>query len=278
MEKFTLNNGVQLPVLSIGTNRMKQEKLESILSAAIDAGITFFDTARDYGNEKVVGQAIKKVCDLKSIKREDIFITTKVGNSQQLRKNMLFEIEESLNNLKTEYIDLWLLHWPYPDFYIDNYLQMEKILDSGKVRAIGIANCQERHLYKLLDSPIKYIPMVIQIEHHPLRVSHDLLQYCKKLGIIIEAYSPFCFMIDKIRKNELLISLAEKYHKTVGQIILRWHYQHQILPVFRSENPNRFKENANIFDFSISYEDMNKINSLDEDFKFIPESLHCPGY
>lgn len=101
MEKFTLNNGVQLPVLSIGTNRMKQEKLESILSAAIDAGITFFDTARDYGNEKVVGQAIKKVCDLKSIKREDIFITTKVGNSQQLRKNMLFEIEESLNNLKT---------------------------------------------------------------------------------------------------------------------------------------------------------------------------------
>ena len=278
MEKFTLNNGVQLPVLSIGTNRMNEKKLEIILGAAIEAGITFFDTARDYGNEKAVGEAIKNVCKNKSIKRKNIFITTKVGNSQQLRKNMFSEIEESLRNLQTDYIDLWMLHWPYPDFYIDNYHQMEKILESGKVKAIGIANCQERHLRKLLDSSIKYIPMVIQIEHHPLKISHELLQYCKKQGIVVEAYSPFCFMIDKIRKNDVLLLLAEKYHKTLGQIVLRWHYQHQILPVFRSENPNRFKENTNIFDFSISDEDMEKINSLDEDFKFIPESLHCPGY
>lgn len=277
METYQLNNGVRIPSLCIGTNRMNHEKLIEIVRAAIDAGITFFDSARDYGNEPVVGDVLNSVLKEKGLSRNSIHITTKVGNSQQVSQNMSRELDISLKNLKTDYIDVWLLHWPYPGFYIENLRQMNSLINSGKVKAIGLANPRLRHL-KALYEETGIIPQVIQIEHHPFRLTKDILECCEEHNIQVEAYSPLCFMIEKLRENPVLKEIALKYKKSLGQVVLRWHYQHNIIPVFRSEKPTRFKENVDIFDFELSHEDMERIYNLDEDYKFIPESLHCLGY
>ena len=187
------------------------------------------------------------------------------------------EIIKSLKNLQTEYLDIWLLHWPVPDYYIDNFREMKRIMEDGLVKAIGLANPRVRHLKKLYEET-GITPQVIQIEHHPFRLSKDILDYCEEHHIQVEAYSPLCFMIEKLRENPVLKGIALKYRKSLGQVVLRWHYQHNIIPVFRSEKPTRFKENAAIFDFDLSHEDMERIYNLDEDYKFIPESLHCLGY
>jgi diketogulonate reductase-like aldo/keto reductase len=277
MESRLLNNGYSIPIVATGTNRMNYNKLYSIIGGALSAGINHFDTARDYGNEALVGQALHNVMHESKLSRSDIFVTTKVGNTQQASKNMWSEIEKSLKNLQMDYIDLWLLHWPLPDYYEENMRQMQQIMEDGLVRAIGIANPRVRHLEQL---KIKtgIVPQVIQIEHHPFRQSNDILEYCEENKICIQAYSPLCFMIDKLKENDVLKQLAAKYKKTLGQIVLRWHYQHNIIPVFRTTNPMRYKENVDIFGFQIEKEDMDKIFALDEDFKFIPESLHCFGY
>ncbi|WP_291585025.1 aldo/keto reductase [Bacteroides sp.] len=276
MERVKLRNDFELPVMSVGTNRMGYDKMFSILSSAVDAGITFIDTARDYGNESVVGDVLYKIVQHRGLSRDNLFVTTKVGNSQQFGTDMFKQIDISLRNLKLDYIDLWLLHWPYPDLYMDNLRQMEVIYKSGKVKSFGVANCRLRHLKTMETANL--LPHVIQIEHHPFRHSGDILKYCKDRRIQIEAYSPLCFMIEKLRWNPVLLRISEKYGKSLGQIILRWHYQHHVIPVFRTENPERFKENADIFTFELDREDMMNIGVLDEDYKFIPESLHCPGY
>ncbi|MFR2070234.1 MAG: aldo/keto reductase family protein [Bacteroides nordii] len=276
MERVKLRNDFELPVMSVGTNRMGYDKMFSILSSAVDAGITFIDTARDYGNESVVGDVLCKIVQHRGLSRDNLFVTTKVGNSQQFGTDMFKQIDISLRNLKLDYIDLWLLHWPYPDLYMDNLRQMEVIYKSGKVKSFGVANCRLRHLKTMETANL--LPHVIQIEHHPFRHSGDILKYCKDRRIQIEAYSPLCFMIEKLRWNPVLLRISEKHGKSLGQIILRWHYQHHVIPVFRTENPERFKENADIFTFELDREDMMNIGVLDEDYKFIPESLHCPGY
>lgn len=276
-EKHTLNNNYDIPVIAAGTNRMNYEMLKSIVNGALENGVCHFDSARDYGNEPIVGQALNEIIHEKKLNRNSFFITTKVGNSQQIGKDMSSELNKSLNNLKLDYIDLWMLHWPLPDFYIDNFCQMNELMKSGKVKAIGLANPRVRHLESLKNNT-GILPQVIQIEHHPFRVSRDILDYCKENGIIIQAYSPLCFMIEKIRENTTLYMLSQKYGKTIGQIVLKWHLQHGIVPVFRTTNPKRFIENTDINDFELSDTDMNLIFSLDEDYKFIPESLHCSGY
>jgi diketogulonate reductase-like aldo/keto reductase len=277
MERRHLNNGYSIPVIATGTNRMNYDQLYQIIKGALSAGLSHFDSARDYGNEKQVGQALYDVMQESSIARSDLFVTTKVGNSQQVAKNMRREIEQSLLNLQTDYIDIWLLHWPQPDCFIENIKQMNQIMQEGLVKAIGIANPRVRHL-ELLKKETGIVPQVIQIEHHPFRLSRDILEYCNENQICVQAYSPLCFMIDKLKENVVLKQIAAKYGKSLGQIVLRWHYQHGIVPVFRTTNPKRFKENVDIFDFEINKEDMNAIFSLDEDFKFIPESLHCFAY
>lgn len=276
MERIKLRNNIELPVMSIGTNRMSYDKMFSIISGAMDAGITFIDTARDYGNEPVVGDVLHKIMREQNLARGNLFVTTKVGNSQQFGKDMFKQIDLSLRNLQLDYLDLWLLHWPYPKLYVENLYQMAEICKSGKVRAFGVANCRVRHLKVLETANLR--PFAIQIEHHPFRHSEDILTYCADHHIQVEAYSPFCFMIDKLRNNPVLLSIARKHNKSLGQVVLRWHYQHHVIPVFRSENPKRFKENADIFDFELDKEDLLVIRTLDEDYKFIPESLHCPGY
>src|SRR5574344_139283 len=253
MKTIKLRNGVEMPVIMMGTSicdlsgdiKELQKQLENAIICASRYKAVGFDTARDYSNEELLGRIFGRMLHNHICKREDLFITTKVGNGQQRNKNMQAEIEQSLKAFNLDYIDLWLLHWPLPEYYLDNWKQVEDIYKSGKVRAIGMANLRERHI-KALKEIATEMPHVVQIEYHPFRT--------------------------------VLNVFALKYKKTITQIMMRWHVQQGCSPIFRSFNPVHIKENIDIFDFEITDEDMKAIFALNKDYKFHPESLNCPGY
>lgn len=278
MKYITLHNGVKMPPIIMSTNWMDYPTMKKIVTTGLKIGYRAFDTARDYGNEPIVGRVLQECLKEQGLKREDIFITTKIGNSQQKSGDISKQIDISLHNLRTDYIDCWLMHWPYPDYYINTYHKMEKIYKTNKVRAIGIANFQIRHFQKLFESELEIMPHCIQFEHHPLRIANELQVFCNEHNIAIQAYSPLCRMIDQIKNSPILNSISKETGKTIAQIILRWHYQHQSIPCFKSLNSNRLKENFNIWDFELTEDDMQLINSMDCDYKYHLESVSCPGY
>lgn len=206
-------------------------------------------------------------------------MTTKIGNGQQIKGDICKEIDISLKNLKTDYVDLWLMHWPYPGYYEQTWEKMEEVYKSGKVRAIGVANYDVRHLRQLISSGVKIIPMVNQFEYHPLRTANDLVSYMRAHGIKIQAYAPLCRLISPLRESSILNGLCLKYNKSLGQVLLRWHIQQgDDMPVFKSYKPSRFSENMNVFDFSLTEDEMGSISSLNIDYKYHIESVNCPGY
>ena len=278
MKYITLHNGVKMPPIIMSTNWMDYPTMKKIVTTGLKIGYRAFDTARDYGNEPIVGRVLQECLKEQGLKREDIFITTKIGNSQQKSGDISKQIDISLHNLRTDYIDCWLMHWPYPDYYINTYHKMEKIYKTNKVRAIGMANFQIRHFQKLFESELEIMPHCIQFEHHPLRIANELQVFCNEHNIAIQAYSPLCRMIDQIKNSPILNSISKETGKTIAQIILRWHYQHQSIPCFKSLNSNRLKENFNIWDFELTEDDMQLINSMDCDYKYHLESVSCPGY
>ena len=278
MSKILLSNGVEMPPIVETTNWMDYPVMKDLVSAGLKIGYRAFDTARDYGNEDVVGRVIKECLAEQGLKREDVFLTTKIGNSQQTLGNIEEQVDISLQNLQTDYIDLWLMHWPYPDHYVDTWRKMERIYKSGKVRAIGMANFRIRHFEHLFKEGVDVIPHCVQMELHPLRTAEDIVAYLRERNIAVQAYSPLCRMIPKIRENVLLKAIADAHGKTVGQVILRWHIQNQTVPVFKSLRPKRLQENFDIFDFALSDEEMKTVSSLDEDYKYHLESTSCPGY
>lgn len=268
-----------MPNMAVGTNWMNYRQLKLVLNHAFNSGFRAIDTARDYGNEPIVGAVLENIYKCGQIKRDEIFITTKIGNSQQRLGNINEQVNQSLLNLKTDYIDLWLMHWPYPEYYLDTWKEMEKVYKSGKVRAIGVANYELRHFQSLIDADINILPMVNQIEYHPLRTVQDLIHFMKSRSIALQAYAPLCRLIPPLKNSELLIDLSKKYKKTIGQIILRWHVQQEfVMPVFKTYTPSRFEENIDIFDFSLTEEEMINIFSLNQDYKYHIESINCPGY
>lgn len=273
-----LTNGVLMPPIVQATNWMGYEQMKELVTAGLKIGYRAFDTARDYGNEPIVGRVMKECLAEQGLKREDIFITTKIGNSQQQLGNIEKQIDISLRNLQTDYVDLWLMHWPYPDYYVDTYRKMEKVYKSGKVRAIGMANYRIRHFEYLFKEGVDIMPHCVQFELHPMRTAEDIVAYCKEHSIAIQAYSPLCRMIEPIRNSVLLKGIADAHQKSIAQVILRWHYQNHIVPVFKSLKQHRLKENFNIFDFELSEDEMRQVSSLDQDYKYHLESASCPGY
>lgn len=267
-----------MPSMVMSTNYMDYPLMKEVVTSGLQLGLRAFDTARDYFNEPVVGEVIQDCLKETGTNREDIFITTKIGNSQQEMGNIEEQIDISLRNLKTDYIDLWLMHWPYPEYYIDTWRKMEKVYQTGKVKAIGVANYHIRHFENLLSAGIDIIPHCVQFECHPMRTADELIAYCLSKGIAVQAYSPICRMIPKIRESDVLKEISFRTGKTIAQVILRWHYQRGTVPVFKSVKPSRIKENFDIWDFELSSADMNKINMLDEDYKYHLESSSCPGF
>ena len=236
--KIELYNGMEMPFMGIGTNWMNYGQLLPVMKAGFEAGFRAIDTARDYGNEPVVGDVLKAALASSGLRREDVFVTTKIGNSQQVLGNIEEQIDISLCNLKTDYIDLWLMHWPYPGYFEQTWEKMIKVYKTGKVRAIGVANYAVRHFRQLMESHPDMLPMVNQMEYHPLRTASDIRAYMSNNNIKVQAYAPLCRLVPALKNSEILKGIADKYHKSIGQIILRWHIQqNDVMPVFKTYTP-----------------------------------------
>ena len=260
-----LNNGLKMPWLGFGVFQINDgQEVEHAVRSALEIGYRSIDTATVYGNERGVGKAIRE----SGILREDIFLTTKVWNDDQREKRTLEAFEESLKRLETEYVDLYLVHWPVKGCYQETWQVMEEIYQSGRAKAIGVSNFLVPHLEDILrDSQI--VPSVNQVEFHPFLVQPELLRFCQSHKIQVEAWSPL--MDGKITNEQAVQKLAGKYHKTPAQIALRWDLQHEVVTIPKSTHSNRIAENSQIFDFELSRADMNVLDALDEGKRVGPD-------
>jgi diketogulonate reductase-like aldo/keto reductase len=255
----TLHNGVKMPWFGLGVFKVKEgsEVIESV-RAALKHGYRAIDTAAVYQNEEGVGKAIKE----SGVPREEIFITSKVWNSDQGYESTLQAYETSLKKLGLDYLDLYLIHWPGKNKFKETWKALEKLYKDGRVRAIGVSNFKIHHLEELLkDCEIK--PMVNQVEFHPHLTQKDLLAYCQKEGIQLEAWSPL--KQGQLVNDPVLTEIGKKYGKSAVQVILRWDLQNKVVTIPKSIKEQRIIDNANIFDFELSAEDMETIDGLNKD-------------
>jgi methylglyoxal/glyoxal reductase len=257
----TLNNGVKMPLLGIGTYKVANgETCVKEVREALCAGYRHIDTASFYGNEESVAIAIRE----SGIARDEIFITTKLWNSDHGYDSTLRAFEASLKNLDTDYTDLYLIHWPLPS-NTETWRAMERIYSEGRARAIGVSNFNANHLTDLLGYA-DVVPAVNQVEFHPYLTQLELRRLCAELGIQVEAWSPL--MRGRIFDIPLIKELSAKYKKTPSQIVLRWDLQSDVVTIPKSITPSRIRENAEIFDFELSPGDIARIESLNRDFRF----------
>ena len=261
-----LNNGVQMPWLGLGVFKAKEgEEVVQAVKAAIRAGYRSIDTASAYRNEEGVGQGVREALQENGLQREDVFITSKVWNSDQGFETTLKSFDDSLKRLGLDYLDLFLVHWPVKGKYKETYRALEKVYAEGKVRAIGVSNFQIHHLEDLL-SDAKVVPAVNQVEFHHYLTQKELLRYCTEKGIQLEAWSPLGQ--GHLLEHELLKGIASKYGKTVAQVILRWDVQLGVVTIPKSIREARIIENADIFDFELSAEEMQAIDGLNRNQRF----------
>ena len=265
-DTLRLQNGVEIPCLGFGTWQTPDgETAVRAVRCAIEAGYTHIDTAQVYGNERSVGEAIRQ----SGVNRGDLFITTKLWNTKHSYELAMRSFEESMDKLGLDYLDLFLIHWPNPVGLRDNdrwqaanaesWKAMEELVEAGRVRAIGVSNFRPHHLDALLKTA-KIMPQVNQIRLCPGDTEDETVAYCRERGILLEAYSPLgtgrIFEVPEMRE------LAEKYGKTVAQICIRWSLERGYLPLPKSVTPSRIVENLDVFDFSLSAEDVQKIADL----------------
>ena len=257
---ITLNNGVKMPLLGLGTYQVSNVKIiEDAVAHALKVGYRQIDTARMYLNEKKVGKGVKK----SGIPREDVFITTKVWQTDYGAKKARKSVESSLKALDMKYVDLLLIHWPdaTPEILLETWQEFEKIYKEEKCRAIGVSNFKINHLKHFLENS-STIPTINQVEFHPFLYREELLKFCRSNKIFLEAYSPLTQ--GKKLNDPNLIEYAKKYSKSVAQILIRWCLQHEVVAIPKSSNPGRIEENANIYDFEISSDDMEKLDTLNK--------------
>ena len=267
--KVRLNNGVEMPWLGLGVFRAEDGKeVENAVVTALKHGYRSIDTASVYQNEQGVGTGMKN----SGVPREEIFLTSKVWNSDQGYKTTIKAFEESLNRLQTDYLDLYLIHWPKGKLSVETWKAMEELYEKGLIRAIGVSNFLVHHLEEFLPQ-CNVVPTVNQVEFHPELIQPKLLEFCKKKGIQPEAWSPI--MKGKVLDIPVLQALAAKYQKTPVQIVLRWDIQKGVVTIPKSVKPERIISNADIFDFELSAEDMAKIDRLDKNERigFHPDEI-----
>lgn len=258
----TLYNGVKMPWLGFGVFKVKdgQEAVDAVRTA-IETGYRSIDTAKAYNNEIGVAQGIRE----SGIAREDLFITTKVWNSDQGYESTLAAFEASMERLELDYLDLYLIHWPVKGKYKDTWRALERLHREGRIRAIGVSNFQIHHLEDLM-TEATVVPAVNQIELHPLLNQQELRDYCSKHKIQVEAWSPLGQ--GHLLEHPLLQEIGAKYGKSPAQVILRWDLQNGIVTIPKSVTPQRIRENADLFDFELTPEDIQQINGLNENKRF----------
>ncbi|GIQ67216.1 aldo/keto reductase [Xylanibacillus composti] len=257
----TLNNGVNMPWLGLGVYKVEDgDEVISSVKAALETGYRHIDTAALYNNEQGVGQAIRE----SGVPREEIFVTSKVWNSEQGYESTLQAFEASRKRLGLEVLDLYLIHWPVKGKYLDTWKALMKLYKDGYVRAIGVSNFQIHHLQDIMDDS-DIVPAVNQVECHPLLTQKPLLKFCRENQIQLEAWSP---LMQGNLDVPLLDELAAKYGKSKAQIIIRWDLQNEIVTIPKSVKPHRIAENAQVFDFELSEEDMQRIDALNQNKRF----------
>ncbi len=265
----TLANGVKMPWLGLGVFKVEDgETTTYSVSTAIKNGYRSIDTAAIYDNETGVGKGIAEGIAAAGIKREDLFITTKVWNDDLGYEETLQAFEVSLEKLGLDYLDLYLIHWPKEGKYKDAWKAIEKLYKDGKIKAIGVSNFQIHHLEDLMkDAEIK--PMINQIELHPRLTQKELISFSQKHSIQVEAWSPL--MQGQLLDNEELQEIAAKYNKSVAQVIIRWDLQNNIITIPKSIKEHRIIENGNVFDFELTKEEMDQIDALNQDTRVGPD-------
>ncbi|WP_195276404.1 aldo/keto reductase [Anaerotruncus rubiinfantis] len=257
MQEVSLNNGVKIPQFGLGVFKTPEgEQTVSAVKWALEAGYRHIDTAKVYGNEKGVGLGIQE----SKVPREEIFLTTKLWNDDIRAGRTREAFAESLAALQTDYVDLYLIHWP-ADGYERAWAVMEELYQEGKIKAIGVSNFQKRHL-ECLEKTAKIAPAVNQIEAHPYFSNQELIDYCKARRIVVEAYRPLGGTGGNLLEDETLRALAQKYERTPAQIALRWAIQRDTVVVAKSTHQERIVSNMKIFDFVLSDTDMETIDGL----------------
>lgn len=258
-----LSNGIEMPAIGIGTHQAQGDAAADSLALAFNEGYRLVDTAAAYLTEPVVAKALKK-CD---VKREDIFITSKLRNACHGYRNTMEAFEQTLENLGTDYLDLYLIHWPNPIQYRTIWQQATKdtwrafvdLYKAGRIKAIGVSNFMPHHI-DMVTEDSGVMPMVNQLKLCPGVVQPEIVSYCKEKGIAIEAYSPFG--TGTVFKSPELAEMSEKYGKSAGQIVLRWAIQMGFIPLPKSVTPERIRQNLEVFDFVLEEQDVEKISNL----------------
>lgn len=295
IKKYTLSNGVDIPCIGMGTWPLRGEKLEYLMSNAIELGYQMFDTADNYFNEEFVGNVIAKYH-----RRNELFIVTKLSDEKKMgfpfssigkyfyktspfmrthsakdAVNLIFE--NSLKKLKTDYVDCLIMHWPYPDYFLEIYSAMEELLKEGKVRSIGVSNCRERHL-ELLKKNGLVKPHVHQLSLSPLDTKASLVEYCKKENIRCVCYAPLMSAKNKLfYEAPISNKIAQKYGVNLSRLLLLWNLKQGFIPIPKSTHVERLKENLDTVSLDIKMEDVVALSSMNCNFQYLPESVYCPG-
>ncbi|MCX8530542.1 MAG: aldo/keto reductase [Rhodoluna sp.] len=255
--RIQLNNGQQMPQLGLGVYKVGQDIGVELVKAAIEVGYRRFDTAALYDNEFEIGAGIRQ----SGLDREQVFVTTKIWNDRQGFDNATEAIDEALARLNIEYIDILLIHWPCPkqNLFVETWAAFERALEGGKIRGIGVSNFNPHHLDHLIANS-NVVPALNQIELHPALAQNEVRQYNSEHGIATEAWSPLGR--GRFSENATLQGVAAKHGKTVAQVIIRWHIELGNLVIPKTSNPDRLKENIDVFGFTLDHEDMAAIATL----------------
>lgn len=297
--QFKLSNSLSIPTQGLGTYTLHDEIMTNSIRAAYQAGCTLIDTAYAYENEHYIGNSIKSLEKEGTLKRENLFLQTKVGDRIDKKgrpigyyfynspscpchdtKKIVFEqVENSLKQLQTDYLDLVMIHWPYYDVLNDIWRCLEELYAEGLIKSIGVSNCKKRHIERILKTA-NVVPMVNQINISPINTHVEDYEFCKQNQIQLQAYSPLYPLRNETFKQTQkdLYQLADKYGKTMSQIILRWYFQKGIIPVPKSANPSRVKQNYDIYNFELTNEEVLSIDNANFNFQYLTESKFCPGY
>ncbi|HET9690526.1 MAG TPA: aldo/keto reductase [Acidimicrobiales bacterium] len=265
--RITLNDGVEIPQFGFGVFQIKPADTAAAVGTALEAGYRHIDTAEMYGNEREVGEAVRR----SGLPRHEVFVTSKLNNAFHARDDALRAFDATMAALGFEQLDLFLVHWPLPTIgidYVETWRAMEEIAATGRVRAIGVSNFQQSHLQRLFDET-DVVPAVNQIEVHPYLTQEPLRRFCADHGIAVEAWSPIAQ--GKVLGDEAITEVARQVGRSAAQVVLRWHVQRGDIVFPKSTTPERIRENIDIFDFSLDDEQMAVIDHCNRDERTGPD-------
>lgn len=267
-DTIQLNNGINMPGIGLGVFQVENDATAEIVKNAIEVGYRSIDTAAIYGNEAGVGEGIKQALATMDLKREDLFITSKVWNAGLSYDETVAAYEESLQKLGLEYLDLYLIHWPGKNKYVESWRALEDLYKAGKIKAIGVCNFNISHLQDLLKTA-RVTPVINQVEFHPRLQQVELRAFCKEHNIQLEAWAPL--MQGGLLEDPTIAEIAKKYGKSISQVILRWDIQNGVVTIPKTVSKERMVQNASIFDFSLTEEELQIINAMNLEKRVGPD-------